>query len=179
MGKVKKSKSNKKNGEKSLKKSMAPNPIVSENYGPIRKGRKRRHGAAIKKRPFKQPEVKSRFDTQTKKKALQSIKKLSKKEKRRRSRKVWIQHFLLPGDPEKFQKNSLSSSLSDALVDVANDNSVQNRGCKSKNKHWRRFIAPAALSQFSSVLQHPAFQKNPFDAIKQHLTNTNERQEAL
>merc|ERR1719273_3044953 len=107
----------------------------------------------------------------TKKKGTFMAPGLSKKMKRKERRKIFLQRLLLPGEPEKFaNSNSFSSSLSDAIVDVAkesNGSSKRKPSKKKQNKQWRKKIAPSAIAQFSRVLEHPAFQNNPFDAIKQ------------
>ena len=41
-----------------------------------------------------------------------------------------------------------------------------------KTNHSKQKLVQKEAAQMSLVLQHPAFQQDPFDAIRQHLRNT-------
>jgi hypothetical protein len=104
-------------------------------------------------------------------------KKITKKEKRYQKRQAFLSRLVLPGDElNKPAKTPLAvkkamSDLSRALPSIPSQVFTDVKQ-KTFNKQEMRDVMEMEVSQFGSVINNRAFQTNPLDAIRQHLSNT-------
>ncbi|KAG5520080.1 hypothetical protein PMAC_001156 [Pneumocystis sp. 'macacae'] len=114
-------------------------------------------------------------------------KTISKIQRRKYKHEEWIQKFKKKptlstsfrkriNKKQKLQHFSTITEMSSLLPDIINE--VKHIKSKNSKKNLKKFQKQEEI-RFNTILQHPNFQNDPWESIRQHIKNSVEKKEGI
>lgn len=99
-------------------------------------------------------------------------KRLAKREQYLKREKMILSTLKLKQEEEQKQRLDGLDALKEALTTVDTTSADTSTSSTSNSLKGKKNLAAREMQHMNLVLEHPAFQSNPFEAIQQHLRNS-------